>query len=162
MRRIHVHASAIALAFVSLGAAPSVRRARPAVPTARVTVVKAPESTDQRVVLLVRVEGDGMVLGSYQGRVHFDPAAFVVDSTAAGKDGSRYVNAAEAAKGSIRFAGFTTNGFKSADAVRIVGHATRPLASAKIAAELEVAGDLDGKSVAKTGLIAAAGLTAAK
>ncbi len=123
------------------------------------TVVKSAESTDLRTILLVRVDADGLVLGSYQGRLHFDPAAFVADSSIPGRDGSRYVNASDAAKGSVRFAGFTTGGFKNSDAVRIVGRAIKPLASAKIAAELDVAGDLDGKSVPKAGLVPALAVT---
>ena len=127
-----------------------------AAPMVRVTVVRSRESTARRIVLLVRIEGVGLVLGSYQGRLRYDPSAFVVDSSTPGRDGSRYVNAADASsRGWIRFAGFTTTGFTSTDAVRIVGHAVKPLAMAHIAAKLDVAGDLEGKPVPKSGLVAA-------
>lgn len=125
----------------------------------RVTVVRSSESTMQRVVLFVRVEGVGLVLGSYQGRLSYDPSAFIADSSTPGRDGSRYVNAADAlSRGSIRFAGFTTTGFASTDAMHIVGRAVKPLAMARIVAELEAAGDLEGQPIPKSGLIAATAL----
>ncbi|MES2179728.1 MAG: hypothetical protein V4550_17850 [Gemmatimonadota bacterium] len=148
-----------ALLFAAVSAFTPTAAHAPAVPSVRVAVVRAAESTDKRIVLFVRVDGTGLVLGSYQGHLHFDPAAFVVDSAVAGKDGSRYVNPADAPKGAIRFAGFTTSGFTSSDAVRIVGRSLKPLAAAKITAELEVAGDLDGKAVAKASLVSATSVT---
>ena len=136
--------------------------ARHDAPTVHVSVVRSPQSTANRVVLVVRVDGRGMVLGSYEGRVHFDPAALEVDSAIAGRDGSRFVNAADAKSGSIRFAGFTTNGFKSSDAVTLIGRALKPLEQSHVAASVEVAGDLDGHAVPKVGLIGATGISAAR
>ena len=133
-----------------------------AVPSVRVSVVRSSESSGQRIVLLVRVEGTGLVLGSYQGRLRYDPTAFVADSSTPGRDGTRYVNAADASRGSIRFAGFTPTGFTSHDAVRIVGRAIKPLAVAQIAADIEVAGDLDGKAIPKAGLLGATAVTGEK
>ncbi len=124
-------------------------------PSAVVTVVRDKTSTPVHTVLMVRVEGKGMVLASYEGRVRFDASVFAVDSATAGSDGSRFVNAGDASKGVIRFAGFTPTGFKSNDAVRIVGHSTRPIDAAKVTATLEVAGDLEGKPVGKAGLLPA-------
>lgn len=103
-----------------------------------------------------------MVLGSYQGKLRFDPAAFVADSTVAGSDGSRFVNAGDAKTGTIRFAGFTTKGFASAEAVRIFGRELRPLDAAHVTATIEVAGDLDGRPVARSGIFGATGVTIAR
>ena len=132
---------------------------RAASPTVHVTVVRAPQSTAQRLMLVVRVEGKGLVLGSYEGQVSFDPAAFIVDSAIVGRDGSRFVNAGDAKKGSVRFAGFTTNGFTTADAVTLIGHAVKPLEQLHVGASIKVAGDLDGHAVPKAGLIGATGVT---
>jgi hypothetical protein len=127
-------------------------------PTVRVVVVRAQTANPASVVLIVRVEGTGLVLGSYQGQFRFDPAAFAVDSSVAMGDGSRFVNAADAARGIVRFGGFTTNGFTGAEAIRVVGRALKPLEKAGIQAVLEVAGDLFGKPVPKAALIAASGV----
>lgn len=132
-----------------------------AAPSVRVRLVRARESTALRVVLLVRVEGAGMVLGAYEGRLQFDPGVFAIDSVTAGRDGSRYVNPGDAARGTIRFAGFTPTGFSSTDAVRIVGRALRPIEEARLTATLAVAGDLLGKPVPKAGLIGATTIEAA-
>lgn len=124
-------------------------------PSVRVSIVRAKESNAQRVVLVLRVDGAGLVLGSYEGRVQFDPTVLAVDSAVAGRDGSRFVNSGDAVRGTIRFAGFTPTGFINSDAVRIVGRVRGRLENAKVVATLAVAGDLDGKSVPKTALIGA-------
>lgn len=129
-------------------------------PTVRVRLVKAKESNAQKFVILIRVEGAEMVLGAYEGHVEFDPSVFVVDSATAGRDGSRFVNPADANKGRIRFAGFTPTGFSSTDAVRIVGRAVKPIEKAQLSATLNVAGDLHGKAVPRTGLIGATSIEA--
>ena len=124
-------------------------------PSVRVSIVRAKESNARRIVLVLRVDGAGMVLGSYEGRVQFDPTVLAVDSAVAGRDGSRFVNSGDAGRGTIRFAGFTPTGFTNSDAVRIVGRALGRLENAKIIATLAVAGNLDGKAVPKTALIGA-------
>lgn len=102
-----------------------------------------------------------MVLGAYEGRLQFDPTVLAVDSAIAGRDGSRFVNPADANKGVIRFAGFTPTGFSSVDAVRIVGRALKPIEQAQLTATLGVAGDLNGKAVPKAGLIGASSVETA-
>lgn len=121
--------------------------------TARVSLVRTDQSTQQRLVLLVRVEGVGTMLGSYQGRLTFDPSVLVVDSVSPGRDGSRFVNSTEAARGTIRFAGFAPTGFASNDAVRIVGRLRKAIDSSSVRAALEVAGDIEGRAVPRTALL---------
>jgi hypothetical protein len=128
----------------------------------RVTVVRSAQSTPQRTVLAVRVDGRGLVLGSYEGNLSFDPAAFALDSAIVGRDGSRFVNAGAAKTGAVRFAGFTTTGFTSADAITLIGRALKPLEQSHVTASITVAGDLDGRKVPKAGLIGATGITAAR
>ena len=103
-----------------------------------------------------------MVLGSYEGRMHFDPGALVVDSAYAGRDGSRFVNAEDAKGGSIRFAGFTTSGFTTQDAVTLIARPLKALDQAHVTASIAVAGDLDGKPVPKEGLLGTSGVIAAR
>ena len=141
---------------------PAQSAARSASPTVRVSVVRSPQSAAQRVVLIVRVDGKGLVLGSYEGQVSFDPAAFAVDSAVVGRDGSRFVNAGDTKKGAIRFAGFTTNGFTSSDAVTLFGRAVKPMEQSHVVASIKVAGDLDGHAVPKAGLIGATGVVATR
>lgn len=136
--------------------------ARASSPAVRVSVVRAPQSTAQRLVLVVRVDAKGLVLGSYEGQVSFDPTALAVDSAIVSRDGSRFVNAGDAKKGAIRFAGFTTNGFASSDAVTLIGRALKPMEQSHVVASIKVAGDLDGHAVPKAGLIGATGVVATR
>lgn len=129
-------------------------------PSVRLRLVRESASGD-RLVLVLHVEGSGVALGSYQGTMTFDPAVFTVDSAVAGRDGFRFVNANNLAKGSLRFAGFTATGFKGTDAVRIVARARSPLDNAKIVATLEVAGDIDGRRIADSALQGTKGIEAA-
>ena len=128
----------------------------------RVSVHRGSESDANRVVLFVQVASTGLALGSYQGELRFDASALVVDSAIAGRDGSRFVNATDKARGTIRFAGFTTSGFTGDDAVRIIAHGSRPLSLAQLAqglsAKLDIAGDIDGRQLPKSALIASTGL----
>lgn len=128
---------------------------RTAAPSVRVSIVRDKPSSGDRITLVVRVEGADMVLGSYEGRVVFDPTVFAVDSAVAGRDGSRFVNPADAPHGTIRFAGFTPTGFTSSTALRIVGRTLAPIARANLSATVSVAGDLDGKPVPRAALIPA-------
>ena len=128
---------------------------RTVAPSVRVSIVRDAPLTGQRIVLLVRVEGAGMVLGSYEGRVLFDPKVLTVDSAVAGRDGSRFVNPADAPHGTIRFAGFTTSGFTNPTALRIVARMAGPIDRAHVSAIIAVAGDLEGKPVPRAGLIPA-------
>ncbi len=126
-------------------------------PTVLLRIVRESGSAD-RVVLVLRVEGSGVALGSYQGTVTYDPAVLMVDSATVGRDGFRFVNANNASKGSVRFAGFTANGFTGTDAVRIVARLRGPLENAKLNAMLEVAGDVDGRRIADGALKGAKGV----
>jgi hypothetical protein len=152
----------VALVFVASVLARAQALPRATAPTVHVTVVRPAQSTPQHAMLVVRVEGRGMVLGSYEGKVSFDPKAFAVDSAIVGRDGSRFVNAGDTKSGVIRFAGFTTTGFTSPDAVTLIGRALKPLEQSHVAASVAVAGDLDGRKVPKAGLIGATGVTVAR
>ena len=143
---------------------PAARSAQPPAPTptVRVRVVRAAESSAERVVMLIQVEAEGVRLGSYQGQLRFDPLVFGVDSSAAGRDGTRMVNAADAGRGVIRFAGFATTGFTSDVAARLVARVPRSLSaerlSASLEARLDIAGDLDGRPLPKAALVSSSGL----
>jgi hypothetical protein len=144
---------------VAVASTPPNRTPTPA-PSVHVRVVRESGATD-RAVLLVHVEASGVTLGSYQGTMTFDPAVLMVDSALAGRDGFRFVNANNAAKGSIRFAGFTATGFKGTDAVRIVARTKGSIDGAKITATLEVAGDMDGRAIAAVALQGTKGVESA-
>lgn len=142
------------LSLPSFGSAPSLAASAPRGSPASVRVtLERRESGDRRLVVVVRVNGEGLVLGSYSGRVRFNPREFVVDSTLVGSDGSRYVNGNEAARGTLRFAGFTTTGFTSDVALRIVGHTTAAGTVPRFSALLDVAGNLAGTGVPRDSLI---------
>ena len=149
------------LAAQALPAARTTASASPA-PRVRVRVLRSAESTSERAVLLVQVESEGVRLGSYQGLLRFDPLTFAVDSCTAGRDGTRMVNAAEAARGVIRFAGFATTGFTSDVAVRLVARVPRSASDerlgASLEARLEIAGDLGGKPLPTSALVSSSGL----
>lgn len=150
-----IGASLAALVCATAPVRPAAGAQASATPTVRVSIVRAKESTSAHLILLVQVQGTGMVLGSYEGRLQFDPALLAIDSAVAGRDGSRFVNARDALHGFIRFAGFTPTGFASTDAVRIVGRMLGPVERAHFIATLVVAGDLEGSTVPKQGLIGA-------
>jgi len=105
-------------------------------------------------VLRVRVEGKDVALGSYQGRLRFDPsvlglAAVVPRGGALPAGEFHVVNAGGADRGEIRFAGFAARGFGGADMVTLRFHAQRAITPADVTLELEVAGTLDGEAVPK-------------
>ena len=129
-------------------------------PAVRVRVVRE-SGAPERAVLVMHVEGRAVALGSYQGTMTFDPAVLRVDSAIAGRDGFRFVNANQAGKGSIRFAGFTATGFKGTDAVRIVARLSGALEQSRIVATLEVAGDIDGRRIPDAALQGTTGVESA-
>jgi Cohesin domain len=53
----------------------------------------------------------GFLLGSYTGRLHFDPAALQFQQENVINDGLRIANPANASQGEIRFAGASASGF---------------------------------------------------
>ena len=128
-------------------------------PRVTARIEQGPARRDGSVVLIVQVTSDGVALGSYQGSVHFDPSVFVADSVVAGGDGYRVANGHEVARGVVRFAGFTTAGFRSIEAVRIVGVTKQSLDRARFSAELDIAGDLEGKKISPKYLRSTNGVT---
>lgn len=146
VRYLGAFAFATGLLGVSAGSTPPVPRA------VRAMVYRTGESRSTRVILQLRIESTGLVLGSYSGGFHFDPALLVVDSAEAGRDGSRFVNAQRAAQGDIRFAGFSTTGFAGTDAVRLVAHLTKAIDPIPLDVVLDVAGDLEGRPVTRNSL----------
>lgn len=132
-------------------------RGEPRAPLVQASLVRAAKDSSGRTALLVRIEGRGLVLGAYQGTLHFDPAVVSVDSATVPTDGYRLVNANDAAKGIVRFAGFTTDGFAGTEAVRLIVRGT-PLERGAFVLSLDQAGDLDGKVVPAAQLHGGSGL----
>lgn len=72
----------------------------------------APVGATVRVRVEVQVGTEqNFLLGSYTGRLHFDPAALQFQQENAINDGLRIANPANAGKGEIRFAGASASGF---------------------------------------------------
>ena len=72
----------------------------------------APVGATVRVRVEVQVgTQQNFLLGSYTGRLHFDPAALQFQQENPISDGLRIANPANAAKGEIRFAGASASGF---------------------------------------------------
>ena len=112
------------------------------------------------MTLQVHLRPTDLVLGSYQGSLRYEPGSLsIVAVSAPGKDGTRMFNAADSARGVVRFAGFSTSGFTSTEVLTLVVKPMRPLERAGLIAAVDVAGDLDGKAVAKARLIPARGVT---
>ena len=133
-----------------------------AAPSVRTRVEREAGSTDAHTVLTLHVDASGFALGSYQGTMTFDPAVLVVDSVSAGRDGFRFVNPNAVSKGSVRFAGFTATGFVGTDAVRLVAHRRSSLEKAALVVTLEVAGDVEGRAIAKRALMGSSGIEDAR
>lgn len=102
------------------------------------------------VAVRLRVEGRGFTVASYQGVVHFDPAAGTVVTTVAATtgEGQNLLNAEPAKAGALNFAGFSARGFAAStvDVGRIVFRAAS-IERLRVTAALDVVGDPDGKSV---------------
>jgi len=130
-----------------------------AVPTLRVEITSALGPSPGLATLQVHLRPTDMALGAYQGSLHYESGALSIMSISApGKDGTRMFNAADSAKGVVRFAGFTTTGFTGTVALTLVVRPARPLGRAGLVAAVDVAGDVDGKAVAKERLIPARGV----
>ncbi len=72
----------------------------------------APAGATVRVRVEVQVgTQQDFLLGSYTGRLHFDPGQLQFERENAINDGLRIANPANAAKGEIRFAGASASGF---------------------------------------------------
>lgn len=127
-----------------------------ATPVVRVRVERAGGSANA-AVFRIQVEGSGLALGAYQGTLRWDPTQITVDSVKAGKDGFRLVNGNDRAKGLLRFSGFTPTGFKSTEAALVFVHGRTVPTVTQMEASLDVAGDVDGHAVAKSGLLGSKG-----
>lgn len=130
-----------------------------ALPTLRADLTMSAGPTAGTQLLLIRLEPRDFVLGAYQGRLQYEPGSLQVMSLAASQrdNGTRLYNAADSAKGIIRFAGYTTSGFSSTGVLTLVVRPTKSIDAARVRVELDVAGDLDGKSLPKDRLIPARG-----
>ena len=146
--------SAPCLSFLALAAT--------AVPSVKASIVRRSVSASGETTLAIVVQATELVLGAYEGRFRFQPGSFAVVSAVTPGDGTRLFNAADTAKGLIRFAGFTVsgNGFKSQDVLVLVVRTARSLETAKLAVDLDVATDLQGKAVPASRIIPARGLSA--
>lgn len=108
------------------------------------------DRTADVTTLVVSVDARALELGAYQGSLEFDTGRFVlVDAEAPhGADGFRVVN--PSAAGTIRFAGFTTEGFTSPVAVRLRLQGPAELRDGDVVLMLDVAGTVDGQVVARS------------
>src|SRR5690348_5574822 len=106
--------SVTCLSFIALAAS--------AVPSVKASIVQRSATAGGETTLAVVVQPTELSLGAYQGRLRFDPRSFSIVSvtSAPGGDASRVVNAADTAKGLIRFAAYTVSGFKTQDALLLV------------------------------------------
>lgn len=128
------------------------------VPPGSVQVIIAQERQlgGDTAVFLVRLAANGVPLASYQGTVTFaaDQMQVLSAPTPENADGEfRIVNAENAANGSLRFAGFSTQSMASTDAFRIVARLRGPVASLKLEGSIEVAGLVAGTSIASASLL---------
>ena len=133
-----------------------------AVPSVKASIVRRSVSASGETTLAIVVQATELVLGAYEGRFRFEPGSFaVVSAVTPSGDGTRLFNAADTAKGLIRFAGFTVsgNGFKSQDVLVLVVRTARSLETAKLTVDLDVATDLQGKAVPAGRIIPARGLS---
>jgi hypothetical protein len=133
-----------------------------AVPSVKASIVRRSATVSGETTLAIVVQASELVLGAYQGRFRFEPGSFAIVSavTPAG-DGTRLVNAADTAKGLIRFGGFTVNGsgFRSQDVLVLVVRTARRLETAKLSVDLDVATDLQGKAIPASRIVPARGLS---
>jgi hypothetical protein len=107
------------------------------------------------LTLVVRVVGNGVTVGAYQGVVTFTPGALDLVSieTPAGTGGDFHViNATTFATGRIRFAAYAAESISGTEAFRMTVRSPGPLSEARLAAALEVVGEATGAPVAATKL----------
>jgi hypothetical protein len=131
-----------------------------AVPSVKASIVRRSSNTPGETRLAVVVQASELVLGAYQGRFRYEPGSFaIVSAVTPSGDGTRVLNAADSAKGVIRFAGFTVNGFKTQDVLILVVRTSRSFDAAKLAVDLDVATDLQGKAVPANRIVPARGLS---
>ena len=142
------------LSFLALAAS--------ALPSVKASIIRRSATASGETTLAIVVQATDVVLGAYQGHFRFEPGSFAFVSvvTPAG-DGTRVFNAADTAKGVIRFGGFTvgSTGFRSQDVLVLVVRTRRSLENAKLAVDLDVATDLQGKAVPPSRIVPARGLS---
>ena len=131
-----------------------------AAPSVKASIVRRSVAPSGETTLAVLVQPTDLVLGAYEGSLRYRPGAFAVVSvvTPSG-DGTRVLNAADTARGLIRFAGFTVSGFKSQDVLVLVVRSARSLDDARLAVDLDVATDLQGKAVPASRITPARGIS---
>ena len=99
-------------------------------------------------VRLTGVEGD---LGAYQARAQFDPSKIELITAAmtdaGGGEEFGVVNVEGASEGTVRFAGFSLEGFAVRDVAELRFSTPRPLEAGDIALTLEVIGTAEGAEV---------------
>jgi len=108
-------------------------------------------------VFVVNVVGNGVPVASYQGTLTFDANAMEIAAapTPTGESGEfRIVNATDAGKGLVRFAGFATEHFTTTEAFRIVGHFKAGKVPANLVGKLDVAGETTGSAIRASSLVA--------
>ena len=126
------------------------------VPVGNVEVMlqEQPSTASGTQVFAVRVVANDVPLGAYQGAVHFSAGAFQLVSVETPQVDGEYhvVNSADFAKGTIRFAAYTTEQFKGNEAFRITVKPLVSIADAHLAGALDVAGEVTGTPIASARL----------
>lgn len=112
----------------------------------RVDVEVRPVGNMTAIVRLM-IDARSLQLGAYQGRFRFDPEALELVEATLPEDNFRFVNTNRAAKGEIRYAGFTVSAFESPVALELRFRQKRALRLEDVSAELEVVGDVMGVEV---------------
>ncbi len=108
-------------------------------------------------VFVINIVGNGVPVASYQGVLTFDPGSMAISAapTPTGETGEfRIVNAADAANGTVRFAGFATEHFSTTEAFRIVGHFKPGKVPTNLVGKLDVAGETTGAAIRASSLLA--------
>lgn len=100
-------------------------------------------------VASVSVQANALPLGAYQGRFRFDPDVMDLVDVTVPEGEQRFVNSHRAEDGEIRFAGFTVTDFAT-DVAAVMRFATARRARPQdFSAELEVLGDIMGRTVGR-------------
>lgn len=99
----------------------------------------------------LRLTGRQGRVGSYQGRLEFDPAVLgIVEAGMTDAEGGEdlgILNAQEADSGRLRFAGFSAKGFEVRDILKLRFRSSRPLHAGDLRLILDVVGTVNGQEV---------------
>ena len=124
-------------------------------PSVRTTIVATAGPAPGTTTIIVRAQPVELTLGAYEGALRFAPTALsIVSVSVSPTEGSRFVNAADSAKGIVKFAGFAVSGFTHFDVVTLVVRLRGPIDAARLTANLTVAADPLGVAVPSDRLIA--------